>query len=140
MTYTLKESLMDKMNQAILKHLQNNSRMSWQQIGKHVHLTGQAVSARVAQMEAQGIISGYTIRQNHLTRHFIAVLMESSDFAGFEAFLNTQTQVESAFKVTGEACYQITYTPNSDSELETFLNQILHFGRYKVLSAIRCVK
>jgi Lrp/AsnC family leucine-responsive transcriptional regulator len=131
---------MDKMNQAILTHLKSNSRMSWQQIGKQVHLTGQAVSARVAQLEEQGIISGYTIRQNNLERHFITVFMENPDFAGFEAFLNTHTQVESAFKVTGEGCYQLVFTPHSGNALELFLNQILRYGHYKVLSAIRCVK
>lgn len=140
MTYKLKESPMDKMNQAILKHLKSNSRMSWQQIGKHVHLTGQAVSARVAQMEAQGIINGYTLRQNNLARHFITVFMENPDFAEFETLLKAHTQVESAFKVAGEGCYQVTFTPRSDDELEIFLNQILRFGRYKVLSTIRCIK
>lgn len=131
---------MDKMNEAILACLKGNARMSWQQIGKEVHLTGQAVAARVAILEDKGVINGYTIRQNNLTRHFITVFMESNDFSGFERFLHSNPHVESAFKVSGDGCYQLTLTPQDESDLEVVLNCILKFGRYKVLSAMRCIK
>ena len=131
---------MDKMNQAILNRLKTNSRMSWQTIGKEVHLTGQAVAARVAQMEAQGIISGYTIRQDNLTRHFVTVYMSSTDFSGFEQLLAHTPCVTAAYKVTGEACFQLICTPHSEAEFEGFLNAVLVYGQYKVLHAIRCVK
>lgn len=128
------------MNQAILNQLKTNSRKTWQQIGKEVHLTGQAVAARVAQMEDQGIISGYTIRQDQLPRHFITVFMETSDFASFEALLRDEPRVEQAYKVSGEGCYQLIYIANSPQEIEHFLDRLLPFGRCKVLSVMRCVK
>lgn len=131
---------MDKMNQAILKHLKINSRMSWQKIGKEVHLTGQAVAARVAQMEAQGIISAYTIRQDTLTRHFVTVFMNNADFSGFEQLLRKTPCVDSAYKVTGEACFQLICTPQNEAEFERFLNATLAYGQYKILHASRCVK
>jgi Lrp/AsnC family leucine-responsive transcriptional regulator len=131
---------LDKMNQAILHQLKCNSRKTWQQIGKEVHLTGQAVAARVLQMEDQGVISGYTIRQDKLARHFITVFMETTDFSGFEAFLIADVRVESAYKVTGEGCYQLTLIAQSQSEIEPFLDALLPFGRCKVLSAMRCIK
>ena len=131
---------MDKMNRAILKCLQKNARMSWQQIGKEVHLTGQAVAARVMQMEAQGIIEGYTIRQGQAQRHFITVFMENSQFDAFEAFLKQQPQVEQVYKVTGEGCYHVVVLCESSTDLEPFLNALLPFCRYKVSTAIRNVK
>ena len=48
---------MDKINQAILACLKANSRRSWQEIGKQVFLSGQAVAARVQQLEDQGLIN-----------------------------------------------------------------------------------
>jgi Lrp/AsnC family leucine-responsive transcriptional regulator len=60
MAYRLKGVDVNTMNQAILKRLKTNSRMSWQQIGKEVHLTGQAVAARVQQMQDDGVIGGAT--------------------------------------------------------------------------------
>ena len=128
------------MNQAILACLKTNSRMSWQQIGKQVHLTGQAVAARVQQMEDQGIISGYTIRQTQVARHFITMFMESNNFSQFEAFLQQHPHVESAYKITGEGCYQLSFISEQNDELEPFLNALLKFGRYKVASTLRCIK
>lgn len=128
------------MNRSILKCLKSNSRMSWQDIGKRVHLTGQAVSARVQSMVDEGIISGFTVWQEQLRRHFITMFMEQSDFSGFEAFLRETEGVEHAFKVTGEGCYQVVFISETTEELELFLNQLLRFGKYKVASAIRCVK
>ena len=139
-TYSLKGMMLDKMNQAIVKCLKANSRTSWQQIGKDVHLTGQAVAARVLNMEDQGIIEGYTIRQGQVQRHFITVFMATSQFDAFEAFLNGTEQVEQAYKVTGEGCYHVVFVCEQTQELEPFLNALLPYGRYKVSSAIRTVK
>ncbi len=130
----------DKMNQAILNQLKSNSRKTWQQIGKEVHLTGQAVAVRVQQMEELGTISGYTIRQDQLARHFITVFMESTDSNGFEALLKGHASVESAYKVTGEGCYHLVFIAQSNADIEPFLDLLLPYGRCKVLSAMRCVK
>jgi len=131
---------MDKMNRAILNQLKQNSRKTWSQIGKEVHLTGQAVAARVLQLEDQGLITGYTIRQDNAERHFITVFMENSDFSGFELFINNDMRIESAYKVTGEGCYQLIFIAQEARDLEPFLNAMLRFGRYKVATAIRHVK
>ncbi len=131
--------MLDKMNRAILNQLKKNSRKSWQQIGKEVHLTGQAVAARVLQMEEQGVITGYTIRVGKLGRHFITVFMDTNDFTGFERFLQQATGVEAAYKVSGDGCYQIHFVAQTEDDLEPFLNALLRFGRYKLASAIRSV-
>lgn len=140
LTYSLKGSMLDKMNQAIVKCLKTNSRASWQHIGKHVHLTGQAVAARVLQMEDQGIIEGYTIRQGQVQRHFITVFMATTQFDVFEGFLKGIGSVEQAYKITGEGCYHVVFVCEHADELEPFLNALLPYGRYKVSSAIRTVK
>lgn len=127
-------------NQAILKCLKTNSRMSWQQIGKQVHLTGQAVAARVQALEDQGLISGYTIKQNNVERHFITMFMEVNQFERFEAFLQQDERVEGAYKTTGEGCYHLVFVSQTQGDLEPFLNHLLKYGRYKVSSAIRVVK
>ncbi|TDR30967.1 Lrp/AsnC family transcriptional regulator [Hydromonas duriensis] len=131
---------LNRTNKAILQQLKANGRMSWQQIGKAVHLTGQAVAARVQQLEEQGLINGYTIRQKHVERHFVTMFMERLDFDGFEAFLIAEPRIEQAYKITGEGCYQFEFISNEKGDLDTFLNTLLRYGTYKVSSAIRCVK
>ena len=66
---------MDKTNRAILALLARDARIPWQQLGKRVHLTGQAVSARVQQMLDDGIIRCFTILRGDLRRHYITVFM-----------------------------------------------------------------
>ena len=131
---------LDKMNLAILKRLKANARRSWQDIGREVHLTGQAVAARVQNMEAAGMITGYTVRQDRAKRHFITVFMENNRFDDFERFLEQSEWVESAWKTTGEGCYHVVFVPPEDSALEPFLNGMLAFARYKTASVLRCVK
>ncbi|MFM2317432.1 MAG: HTH-type transcriptional regulator LrpC [Pseudomonadota bacterium] len=131
---------MNSMNKAILQRLRANARMSWQQIGKEVHLTGQAVAARVQQMEDQGVINGYTIRQQDIERHFITMFMDVARFDEFEQLLKNEAQVESAYKITGEGCYHLVFTPEAPNELEPFLQRLLKYGRYRVSSVLRGVK
>jgi len=127
------------MNTKILDCLKQNGRMSWQDIGKKVHLTGQAVAARVKQMEDLGIISGYTIRQDNLKQHFITVFMDTRDFETFDNFLKQQKSVNQAFKVTGDGCYLVNFN-GSDKALDIFLSSLLNYGRYRVSSILKPIK
>ncbi len=131
---------MDKINIAILKQLKADGRMTWQKIGRKLKLTGQAVSARVHLMEHEGTISGYTIRQDNLIRHFVTVFMNNTNFSDFEALLNSEDGIEAAHKVTGEGCYHLHVALERADELEPLLNKLLGFARYRVLSAVKRVK
>lgn len=56
--------MLDETNQQILQCLQRNSRMQLQEIGKIVHLTGQAVAIRIRNMQDEGIIEAFTVNLN----------------------------------------------------------------------------
>lgn len=131
---------MDKMNLAILRCLRANARASWQQIGREVHLSGQALAARVQDMEAQGVISGYTVQQDQLPRHFVTVFLKSADFAGFEDFARREPAIEQAHKVSGEGCYHLTVQADGAEALAPVLSGIERFGTHRVLSTLRAVK
>jgi len=130
----------DKTNRAILAELARDARIPWQQLGKRVHLTGQAVSARVQQMLDEGVIRRFTIARGDLRRHYLTVFMEHTRFDEFEAFLREQPDVESASKVAGEGCYQLVLACADDAALESFTQVLLRHGRYKVASELRRVK
>lgn len=141
--YNLKDLLLlnlDKHNQAILQCLKANSRMSWQQIGKVVHLSGQAVAARVQQLQDQGHISGFTIRQDQLPLHFITVFMQSASFDAFERFVSAEPGVQAAHKVSGEGCYQLVFLAADAQALPAFLSGLEQFATYKILSTVRRIK
>lgn len=131
---------MDKIGRAILAHLSRDARISWQELGRQVHLTGQAVATRVQQMQDSGTIRRFTVVRGDLHRYFVTVFMDSNRFAEFEAFLQACEQVETASKVAGEGCYHLVLACADASSLETFTTDLLRYGRYKVSSEMRRVK
>ena len=131
---------LDKMDRAILAALAHDARMTWQAVGRRVHLTGQAVATRVQQMVEGGTIRGFTVARGDLRRYFITVFMDTPQFDAFEAFLQAHAEVESASKIAGEGCYQMTLACESDAGLDDFTQALLRYGRYKVASEMRRVK
>jgi DNA-binding Lrp family transcriptional regulator len=51
---------MDQTDERIVALLREDARRSFQDIGKHVHLSAPAVKRRVDRLEATGVIRGYT--------------------------------------------------------------------------------
>lgn len=131
---------MDEINAKIISQLEGNGRVSWQEIGRELHLTGQAVAARVQKMVDDGIIERFTITQEKQYKHFITVYMQNSNFEAFERFLHETQFIIEAYKVTGDGCYQLTGMSEKAEDLEIFLEHLLRYGRYKVLSKLRKVK
>jgi len=131
---------MDKINQAILKCLRMNARLSWQDIGRKVHLSGQAVAMRVVQMTDSGLISGYTIRTRPEFRYLVTVFMTNTRFDEFEKYIAQQSEVLEVYKTAGEGCYQLTIEIESRTRLDSLLSNLLSYGTYRVHAVVRQVK
>ena len=91
-------------------------------------------------MAEGGTIRGFTVARGDLRRYFITVFMDTPQFDAFEAFLQAHAEVESASKIAGEGCYQVTLACESDTGLDDFTQALLRYGRYKVASEMRRVK
>lgn len=131
---------LDKMGRTILDQLGRDARMSWQALGRRVHLTGQAVATRVQQMLDDGTIRRFSVVRGDLQRYFVTVFMDTPQFDAFEAFLQSRPEVESASKIAGEGCYHVVLACAEPVELEAFTQALQHYGRYKVASEMRRVK
>lgn len=130
----------NKINDAILHRLTANSRATWQSIGRELGLTGQAVAARVQQLEDRGLIRGYTLKRGGLQRFFVTVFLDHPRFDELERLLDSDQRVESADKVAGEGCYHLVVALEAEESLASFLTQLEKFGRCKVLSSLRRLK
>lgn len=133
--------MIDQTDQQILQCLQQDSRMQWQEIGKIVHLTGQAVATRIRRMQDDGIIEAFTVHLNYekLSKPisaFITVFMNSSNHANFRSFLSDHSAVLEAYRISGEGCYWLKAHVASQKELNELLDNILFYGNYKVTLAI----
>ena len=137
--------MMDHTDQQILQCLQKDSRLQWQEIGKIVHLTGQAVATRIRRMQDDGIIEAFTVVLNYAKLSkpitaFITVFMSSSNHAIFKGFIEDNSAVLEAYRISGQGCYWLKANFTNQKELTEFLDTILLYGNYKVNLSIDKIK
>ncbi len=137
--------MIDQTDQQILECLQKDSRMQWQEIGRIVHLTGQAVATRIRHLQDDGIIEAFTVKLNYekLRRPisaFITVFMNSSNHDKFQHFLANCSAIIEAHRISGEGCYWLKANFANQKELNEILDAILLYGNYKVNLSIGKLK
>ncbi|TVY10746.1 Lrp/AsnC family transcriptional regulator [Paenibacillus cremeus] len=136
----------DEVDLRILKCLQEDATLSHKAIGQLVHMTGQAVGARVRKLQELGVIEGYTVRWNpdkigQAVHAFVTVFMKSSTaHQTFQTFVQQKDQVVEMHRVGGEGCYWMRVRVRSSAELTDFLDELLKYGNYKVSLSIGQVK
>ena len=137
--------MIDQTDLHIIYLLMGDARMQWREIGEQVHLTGQAVANRIRKMEDLGIIEGYTVRINEskLGKSIIAyvtVFMKTTDHNAFHKYINQTDAIAEANQISGEGCYLLKLNISSQDELLKSLNDILHYGNYRVNLSIGKIK
>ncbi|RTE01757.1 Lrp/AsnC family transcriptional regulator [Paenibacillus whitsoniae] len=138
--------LFDDIDYRILRCLLQDAKQSFKKIGQQVHLTGQAVGARVRRLEDLGVIRGYTVNWDPdklgLPVHaFIVVFVNSnSAHSAFLAYIAGSEPVQEAHRVSGEGCYWLRVRLAASTDLNVLLDELLAFGNYKVSLSIGQVK
>lgn len=138
--------MMDHVDKEIVALLMEDARLSYKDIGSKVHLTGQAVGARVRRLEDLGIIEGYTLRYNEqkmgLGVHAMVTVYLNSG-AVHQSFLNYAQQypeITEVHRVSGEGCYWMNVYVESHDKLNHILEGILRLGNYKVNLSLEQLK
>lgn len=136
----------DEIDLKILEALLNDAFLTHKEIGERVHLTGQAVGARVRKLEELGVIEGYTLRWNPekigLQVHaFLIVFMNmNQSHQAFRDFTRKTESVQEVHRVSGEGCYWLRIRTKDSSELNRLLDEILKYGNYKLSLSIEQIK
>lgn len=136
----------DDVDLRILECLLDNALRSNKEIGEIVHLTGQAVGARVRKLQDLGVIEGYTLRWNpekigRAVHAFITVFMRTNaSHQSFVSFVQSREEVEEMHRVSGEGCYWLRARLNDGANLNRLLEEILPYGNYKLSLSIGKVK
>lgn len=135
--------LLDNTDSRILEELLNNGRITMKELGKKVHLTGQATASRVIKLEEQGVIEGYTINLNQIKagyaiHAFINIYTKSMDHSPFLTFLEKQQPfIMNNYKISGEGCYLLECRFPSNNELDLFLTELNKHVNYKLSIVIK---
>lgn len=137
--------MIDELDLQILHFLKEDSRRQWKEIGELVHLTGQAVSARIRKMEDAGIIKGFSIsidegKLGNSVTALITVFMTCTNHKAFHKFLKTKTFVSEAHLISGEGCYWLKISVPSQQEVVSFLDELLQFGNCRVNMSMNQIK
>lgn len=137
--------MIDSTDLQILNLLKTNSRMQWKDIGKRVHMTGQAACNRIRKMEDRGVIKAYTISVDQMKlgiqyTAFITVFMKTNEHSTFTSFITKEDSIIEAHKISGEGCYFLKVQIDSQENLHNLLNEILKFGNYRLNLSIHQIK
>ena len=130
--------MLDKTDMRILDELSKNSRLTMKELGEKVHLTGPAVSARVAKLEDQGVIEGYSIKVNRVKlgffiHAFIIIITQSTYHQPYLSFIKMQEQhLISNYKISGEGCYLLECKFPSNEVMNDFLKALNEHANYKL--------
>lgn len=126
---------MDNIDTKILDILRQNSKLTNKEIGKLIHMTGQAVGKRILKLQEEGIIKQFSIVINYPQTQYIRIFMDSNNYSEFENYVNTYTEVTSLHKISGHACYMIV-SHFTESRLAKFIEKISKWGRYSVETVV----
>lgn len=130
--------MLDQTDMRILEELSKNSRITMKELGEKVHLTGQAASARVAKLEDNGVIEGYTIKVNQVKlgcfiHAFITIFTQSTYHQPYLSFIETQEKhIINNYKISGEGCYLLECKFPSHELLDQFLVDLNKHANYKL--------
>lgn len=129
----------------ILNILSKNSKLSFKEIGKKVHLTGQAIGARINKLIDYGIIKNFTINIDkeklgiNITA-MIKVYMNTSDHYRIKKLIDTTDEIVEAFRVSADACYFLKVETNSNEKLNKILDDITKYANYQLSISIAKLK
>lgn len=136
--------MLDHVDEAIIRHLKANSRLSMRRLAELVYMTPPAVAERVRRLEEKGIIAGYTLRVDRskvapIVTAYVDVLMKSNEHGRFLDFLRGRPEVREWHRISGDSCYVVKLEAESHGAIEEFLDQLLEYANYRlnlVLSSV----
>lgn len=137
---------MDKLDLEIIRELQGNARISTAELGRKIGLSTSATGERIAKLEREGIIKGYSaiIDAEKLGQDisaYILVPVGSIPIDTMAKDISSIPEVQECHKVTGNACFMVKVRTGSMAELERVIDAINQAApntcSYLVLSTVK---
>jgi Lrp/AsnC family transcriptional regulator, leucine-responsive regulatory protein len=129
---------MDSIDREILKHLQQNARISIKSLADLVSLTSPAVAERIKKLEESKVILGYTaiIDSKKLEKSLKAIINITIIPEKQNAFIEFAQKIENILcvhHVTGAFSMSATVVFKDMPELELLIKEIQRFGKTQTL-------
>lgn len=126
------ESALDDRSWRILQALQEDARLSFNQLGRRVGLSAPAVAERVRRLQEAGVISGYHVRLG-LEKLFpvvaiIRVQAPEAQCVALGARVRELEEVVESYRVTGDDRLIVKVVATSVAHLDWVMSQLGRFG------------
>lgn len=120
---------LDDIDRKILALLMDDARLPVATIARHLDIARTTAIARIANLEARGVIAGYGVRLNQLPGQsqvcaYVGLAVEPTKAALLLKALEKMAQVETLCAVSGPVDYMLTLRCESTAELDRVLDQI----------------
>ena len=117
----------DATDREIVRALQRNARLTWQELGRLVHLSPNATAERVRRLEQRGVIAGYEAkldvgRLGHVVDAVVGVVAQpGADRGELEAWFTAEPLIVEAVHLTGPDDYLLRIRCRTPLELDELL-------------------
>ncbi len=125
--------MIDDIDQAILRELKADSRLSFAKIGRKVKLSPSAVRDRVIKMEDIGLIKKYSIELNQKLLGndlavFIWVNVHHGKLKAFLKIIPQISEIQKAYRITGNQNIHLKVLLRNQIHLQNVIDQIMPYG------------
>ena len=132
---------LDETDWRLLEALQDDARLTFAELGRHVSLSPPAVAERVRRLELAGILTGYraSVDLSKLglgMQAMIRVVATGHDCENMGSRLKAMPEVLQAYRVTGTDSHIVRVAVRSVEHLEDLLNRLMPHSSDSVTSII----
>jgi Lrp/AsnC family leucine-responsive transcriptional regulator len=125
---------MDAVDWRILAELQDDARLSQNEISRRVSLSAPAVAERVRRLVDQGVIDGYAARVNPAALGRAVQAFVQLDCYGARCVLKDATVLEwpevlELHRVTGDACCVLRVAVSDMTEFQGLIDRLAGYGK-----------
>jgi Lrp/AsnC family leucine-responsive transcriptional regulator len=125
---------LDAVDWALLEALQEDARLSFNELARRVHLSAPTVAQRVRRLEETGVITGYHARVDPAAAGFSVVAQVRMKCYGARCItvhpelLDDVPEVLEVSRLTGDVCSMVLVATTSVAELERILVRLASHG------------
>ena len=136
--------MLDNFNVKIIDLLKKDSRTSYAEIGRIIHLSPSSVRERVQYLIDTGFIKSFSIeidptKLGYELEAFITIKLFSGKLKNFISIVNQFKEVQQSYRITGNQNVLLKVLFKDHKHLQSFLDIIMVYGdttTYMVLSKI----
>lgn len=130
---TSRSENVDETDWTIVRELQADGRLSFNELARRVHLSGPAVAERVRRLEHDGVITGYTARIDPAAAGYPLLAFIQLRCALGRCLLRTTTdtdypEIVEVHKLSGEHCTMLKVRAPSLAHLEGLVERLGEHG------------